>query len=50
VRWELQAEDTWLRCGPTATFEPDAQERMYRWAHERQLQTRQVSPPRLAPR
>jgi len=50
VRWELQPEDTWLRCGPTDTFEPDAQERMYRWAHERQLQTRQVSPPRLTPR
>jgi polyphosphate kinase len=39
VRWELQPDDTWLRCGPTDAFEPDAQERMYRWAHARQKQT-----------
>ena len=32
VRWELQPDDTWQRCGPVAAFEPHAQERMYRWA------------------
>ncbi|MGI9051761.1 MAG: RNA degradosome polyphosphate kinase, partial [Ilumatobacteraceae bacterium] len=35
VRWELQPDDTWQRCGPVAGFEPHAQERMYRWAVER---------------
>ncbi len=40
VRWELQPDDTWLRCGPTDVFEPHAQERMYRWAVERQHQNR----------
>jgi len=40
VRWELQPDDTWLRCGPVDDFDPDAQERMYRWAAERQYQTR----------
>ena len=40
VRWELQADDTWLRCGPRDEYAPDAQERMYRWAVERQHQTR----------
>ena len=39
VRWELQPDDTWLRCGPLDAFEPDAQERLYRWAHARQKQT-----------
>ena len=36
VRWELQPDDTWLRCGPRAAFEPHAQERLYRWVVERQ--------------
>ncbi|MDJ0771219.1 MAG: polyphosphate kinase 1 [Ilumatobacter sp.] len=40
VRWELQPDDTWLRRGPAGAFEPDAQERMYRWAVERQHQNR----------
>jgi hypothetical protein len=40
VRWELQADDSWARRGPTDAFEPDAQERMYRWAVERQHQSR----------
>ena len=40
VRWELQPDDSWLRCGPTDVFEPDAQERMYRWTVERQQQVR----------
>jgi polyphosphate kinase len=40
VRWELQPDDSWLRCGPVDAFSPDAQERMYRWTTERQLQTR----------
>jgi len=39
VRWELQPDDTWERRGPLEAFEPDAQERMYRWAYERQRQT-----------
>jgi polyphosphate kinase len=37
VRWELQADDTWLRVGPTAAFEPHSQERMYRWMVDQQL-------------
>lgn len=40
VRWELQPDDTWLRCGDPTVFEPDAQERMYRWAVDRQHQSR----------
>ena len=40
VRWELQPDDTWKRCGDPDVFEPDAQERMYRWAVERQHQSR----------
>jgi polyphosphate kinase len=36
VRWELQPDDTWLRCGPSNAFEPHAQERLYRWVVERQ--------------
>ncbi len=37
VAWELQPDDTWLRVGPTDSFEPHAQERMYRWMVEQQL-------------
>ena len=40
VRWELQADDTWARCGPLDAFEPHAQERLYRWVVERQARTR----------
>ena len=40
VRWDLQPDDTWLRRGSPDLFEPDAQERMYRWAVERQHQSR----------
>jgi polyphosphate kinase len=40
VRWELRPDDTWERMGPSDAFEPDVQELMYRWASERQLQTR----------
>lgn len=40
VRWELQPDDTWLRCGPHDRFEPDAQELMYRWTVDRQHQAR----------
>ena len=40
IRWELQPDDTWIRRGPTDVFEPDAQELMYRWTSERQLQVR----------
>jgi polyphosphate kinase len=36
VRWELQPDDTWLRCGPRDAYEPHAQERLYRWVVERQ--------------
>ena len=37
VAWELQPDDTWLRVGPTDSFEPHPQERMYRWMVEQQL-------------
>ncbi len=40
VRWELQPDDSWMRLGPLDVFEPDAQERMYRWTVERQQQVR----------
>jgi len=41
VRWELQQDNTWRREGPPDAFEPHAQERLYRWAVERQVsQTR----------
>jgi polyphosphate kinase len=40
VRWELRSDDSWERCGPPVAFEPNAQERMYRWAVERQQATR----------
>jgi len=40
VRWELQPDDSWRRCGPLDVFEPDAQEQMYRWTVERQHQVR----------
>ncbi|MEQ9163590.1 MAG: RNA degradosome polyphosphate kinase, partial [Ilumatobacter fluminis] len=40
IRWELQPDDTWVRRGRTDVFEPDAQELMYRWTSERQLQVR----------
>jgi polyphosphate kinase len=43
VRWELQPDNSWSRHGPTETFEPNAQDRMYRWAAERQ----QALPPAL---
>jgi polyphosphate kinase len=36
VRWELQPDNSWIRVGPTDAFEPHAQERLYRWAVERQ--------------
>jgi polyphosphate kinase len=36
VRWELQPDDSWRRCGPSDAFEPHAQERLYRWVVERQ--------------
>ena len=40
VRWELQPDDTWTRRGRLDAYEPDAQELMYRWTSERQLQVR----------
>ena len=40
VRWELQADDTWSREGPADAFEPNAQERLYRWVVERQARPR----------
>jgi polyphosphate kinase len=40
VRWELQADDTWTRIGPDGAFEPNAQERLYRWVVERQARPR----------
>jgi polyphosphate kinase len=43
VRWELQPDNDWIRLGPTEAFEPNAQDRMYRWCAERQ----QALPPAL---
>ncbi len=43
VRWELQPDDDWIRLGPVDAFEPNAQDRLYRWAAERQ----QALPPAL---
>ena len=41
VRWELQPDDSWARCGPPPdAFEPHAQERLYRWVVERQARPR----------
>lgn len=42
VRWELQPDDTWVRCGPTDRFSPDAQERIHRWVLERQDRNRRT--------
>ena len=36
VRWELQPDDAWLRCGPVGAFEPHSQELMYRWTADQQ--------------
>ncbi len=37
VRWELQPDDTWKRCGPVGgEFSPHSQERLYHWAVDRQ--------------
>jgi polyphosphate kinase len=40
VRWELQPDDTWERQGTEGAFEPNAQERLYRWVVERQARPR----------
>ena len=40
VRWELQPDDTWARLGTEGAFEPNAQERLYRWVVERQARPR----------
>ena len=37
VAWELQPDDTWQRVGPSNSFEPHSQERMYRWMADQQL-------------
>ena len=37
VGWELRPDDTWQRVGPTDSFEPHSQERMYRWTVDQQL-------------
>ena len=42
VRWELRPDDTWQRVGATHEFVPDAQERLYRWAVERQQANRRT--------
>jgi polyphosphate kinase len=36
VCWELRPDDTWDRVGPTDSFEPHPQERMYRWMVDQQ--------------
>lgn len=41
VAWELQPDDSWARIGPTNSFQPHPQERMYRWMVEQQLAGRQ---------
>ncbi len=40
VAWELRSDDSWERIGPRDDFAPHAQERMYRWTLEQQLQGR----------
>jgi polyphosphate kinase len=40
VAWELQPDDRWRRIGPTESFAPHPQERMYRWAVEQQMVAR----------
>lgn len=37
VAWELRPDNRWVRVGPTDTFAPHSQERMYRWTAEQQL-------------
>lgn len=37
VAWELQSDNSWSRIGPTDSFEPHPQERMYHWMAEQQL-------------
>ncbi len=37
VAWELQPDNSWARIGPTNTFEPHSQERLYRWTVGQQL-------------
>jgi polyphosphate kinase len=36
VRWEMDAEGSWLRRGPQQFAEGDAQERFYHWVADRQ--------------
>ena len=36
VRWELQPDDSWVRCGPEGSFEPHPQSRLYQWVLDRQ--------------
>jgi hypothetical protein len=36
VRWELQPDDAWVRRGPSGSFEPNAQSRLYQWVVDRQ--------------
>jgi polyphosphate kinase len=40
VRWELQPDDTWTRIGSPDVYEPNAQERLYRWVVERQARSK----------
>jgi polyphosphate kinase len=37
VRWELQPDNSWVRCGSLDSFLPHSQERMYRWTVAQQL-------------
>ena len=37
VAFDMQPDDTWLRVGPTDSFAPHSQERMYHWVSERQV-------------
>ena len=44
VRWELQPDDSWERSRAARPFEPDAQERMYRWTVEQQARRTRLTP------
>ena len=36
VRWEMDSNGSWQRCGPESFTDGDAQERFYHWVADRQ--------------
>ena len=36
VRWEMDGNGSWQRCGPELFTDGDAQERFYHWVADRQ--------------